>query len=86
MTEFVDKEIHNDVVKQNRKLASELAVSQQETKRVKKACRELAVWAYNERERLMRELASVVAKTPAIKKQGRRGIKLHIFYTEIIRL
>ena len=43
-------------------------------------------YPYNERERLMRELASVVAKTPAIKKQGRRGIKLHIFYTEIIRL
>ncbi|CAA9966357.1 hypothetical protein PTMSG1_09716 [Pyrenophora teres f. maculata] len=69
MPDFVNKKIHDNVVNENLKLTHELAASQQETELAKKACRDLAAWAYNERERLMRELAATEEKTPVIKTE-----------------
>ncbi|KAF7443999.1 hypothetical protein A1F94_010092 [Pyrenophora tritici-repentis] len=44
MFDFVDnKEVYENVVNENLMLTRELAVSQQETERAKKACRDLAV-------------------------------------------
>lgn len=60
-----------------RKLELELATAKKQIERAEKACRDLAVWTYNERERLLRELAEAksvrVPEVPEVRTEMEVG-------------